>query len=515
MPLPPIVFAPPRRDPSLVQQAIVGTLTGLVRKKLIDEPLLKRQEKFYTGERLEREKFTVSEREAGEEARTELARYTGVDVPIEAEEAQEDYELGLSIIPGMVPIAEAEQRAIRGYDPKFDPAPLATTRRGQRLRREARGDLLGSLSEQARTRAVVDQTKQARADWMAGILDRFGVHPSQLPVFMVKDAETGETRMPNDEEMSLRAVTHGIQAGEMAEFEGDERFVGLKREADELESRVVPVPAYSAEAELEMLGEITQATPGAESARNLRGVATWLRSVGLVGGGGPGEDFWFTNDAGEEVRVDTEAEFFVEFPAQSQSRIRGALWARVFFQNPDTFGAAKQAYGLRDAVAEDTYRKITGSVGPPVSFSSVTSGQLQESLAELESRVPAPKAMSRAERAQAFVSLGAQAMIESDSTRVEDLELYTNLFAADPTAYGNAIAEMETLFALPDDEFQAALIEGNPSLRKMPARGTMGGSSAEGSNEPFPERDAFRLSVYQLFEVARIEAQERRRAAQQ
>jgi len=504
MPLQPIVFTPPRRDPSLVQQAIVGTLTGLVRKKLIDEPLLKRQEEFYTGERV-----------AGEEARTELARYTGVDVPIEAEEAQEDYELGLSIIPGMVPIAEAEQRAIQGYDPKFDPAPLATTRRGQRLRREARGDLLGSLSEQARTRAVVDQTKQARADWMAGILDRFGVHPSQLPVFMVKDAETGETRMPNDEEMSLRAVTHGIQTGEMAEFEGDERFVGLKREADELESRVVPVPAYSAEAELEMLGEITQATPGAESARNLRGVATWLRSVGLVGGGGPDEDFWFTNDAGEEVRVDTEAEFFVEFPAQSQSRIRGALWARVFFQNPDTFGAAKQAYGLRDAVAEDTYRKITGSVGPPVGSSSVTSGQLQESLAELEARAPAPKAMSRAERAQAFVSPGAQAMIEGDSTLVGDLESYTDLFAADPTAYDSAIVEVEAFLALPDDELRTALEESGQLRPEVSATPVPGGTFEGIPAEPIPERDALRLSWYQLFEVARIEAQERRKAAQQ
>ncbi|KKM13713.1 hypothetical protein LCGC14_1713440, partial [marine sediment metagenome] len=413
------------------------------------------------------------------------------------------------------PIAEAEQRAIQGYDPKFDPAPLATTRRGQRLRREARGDLLGSLSEQARTRAVVDQTKQARADWMAGILDRFGVHPSQLPVFMVKDAETGETRMPNDEEMSLRAVTHGIQTGEMAEFEGDERFVGLKREADELESRVVPVPAYSAEAELEMLGEITQATPGAESARNLRGVATWLRSVGLVGGGGPGEDFWFTNDAGEEVRVDTEAEFFVEFPAQSQSRIRGALWARVFFQNPDTFGAAKQAYGLRDAVAEDTYRKITGSVGPPVGSSSVTSGQLQESLAELEARAPAPKAMSRAERAQAFVSPGAQAMIEGDSTLVGDLESYTDLFAADPTAYDSAIVEVEAFLALPDDELRTALEESGQLRPEVSATPVPGGTFEGIPAEPIPERDALRLSWYQLFEVARIEAQERRKAAQQ
>ncbi len=505
MALQPIVFTPPRRDPSLVQQAIVGTLTGLVRKKLIDEPLLTRREEFFTGER-----------EAGETAQKVRDRRTGVTLPLELMKRTRAFQKGLPIVPGLEDTRLARVRAIQKLDPEFLPSGPPGTLEEQVGRREAGQSLLDDLLAQARVDVTAGQTRQARADWMAGILDRFGVKPSQLPVFMVKDADTGETRMPDDEEMTLRALTHGIQAGEMAQFENDERFVSLKREADALEDRVVPVPAYSAKAELEMLGKITQATPGAENARNLLGVASVLRSIGLVGGAGPSEEWWFTDDTGEEVRAKSEAEFFLEFPAKAQSRIRGTLWARVFFQNPDTFGAAKQAYGLRDAVAEDTYRQITGSVGPPVGFSSVPAEQLRESLGELEAGVPttsAPK--SRAERAESFVSPGARAMIEADSTKVDDLESYTTAFLADPAAYNNAIDQFEVLLALPDDEFAQVLQEFGGLRGEVSATPVPGGTFKGIPAEPIPERDAFRLSVYSLLGVAQVEAQERRKAARQ
>ncbi len=285
MALQPIVFTPPRRDPSLVQQAIVGTLTGLVRKKLIDEPLLKRQEEFYTGEREERQEFATGERKAGERASKARARLTGVTLPLELAKKTEEVQRGLGIVPGLEDVRTAEIRAIQELDPEFQPSALPETRREQVGRRAARQSLMDDLLAQARTEATISATEQARTTNRANVL--LGL-AANAPLLLVKDAETGKERMTLPSESAAYMVgTTGL--GDVLQQYGDDPDTqSIVRDYQQAYISIGAdnfrlAPDFDAAAFNEMLDKLTSATdPDATKFNTLLQAGKHLEELGLL-----------------------------------------------------------------------------------------------------------------------------------------------------------------------------------------------------------------------------------------
>ena len=528
MPLQPIVFQTPRRDPSLVSQAIVTLGLGLLQKKFIDDPTAKRKEEAFVANREDVQAQQTSERIAeAAETRAE-GRRAGVTRPIELATLKQARQDLVPALPGQGGPRQGQIDLIQSLDPDFEPAEASNLRVVQEAGFKRRGSLIDDLLAQARTDAQVAATDASGRDRMLELLSRFSLRPDQLEPFLVKDPGTSETRFPTNNEIGLNTISVALSVGELAGIETDTQFAPLIAQAAELKERTVLVPAYSAETEIEVMGKVLNAKPGADTARDLLFVSSLLRSVGEVGGGGPGEDLWFINDAGEKVLVKSEEQFFFEFPTQTRSRIRGALWASGFFQDPTKFEAAKQQYGLSDPIAEKVYRKITKSSGGSAGFvfpglSSVSLDTLEGSLAELQAGVPAPPTpatKSRAEQTEAFISPGAQAMIEADSNVVSNLEAFTSRFEADPNAYYQVVAEAEALLNLPDEDLRKVLEDSGVLLSSFEKaegvkRSGIRGDSLVVALDSIPQRDSLRLSWNQVFDVARIESQARRKAKSQ
>ena len=510
MALPPIQFARRPHDPSLVQQAMVSLLTGVARKKLITDPAQRQYEEFLAGERGEREEYQTGERVAGEEAgvraadvlygrRKTLARLEGVDLPLEKAGRVEKFAEGIPVRPEQTDVIGKYESEL-GVD-FADP----TSRGGAASLIDRLETMTSRMSEQQRA----DQAgEQQRTDAMTDILYKFSAR--EIPPFLVKDLETGEVGSPSEQEISLKKLFHAIHVGETAELEGDERFTSLAAQARELEERVVPVPAYSPEHEAEWMGRISQATPGAQHARDVYYVAGVLQRAGLASSiEERGKESWFIDDAGVRQEMKNPAEFFTRFPAEARGRIKGALWAGLYFPDPKTFDVSKQQYNLYDPVAEDTYRQITGFIGAQT---PTPQGGGEGEVVE------APRGFARAGREKEggepqFLSVGAQELAVSDEHTIPEIEYFADKFtkAANPEeAYTEEIGRIDAILALSDEELKAKLVEIGEYVVPQMKAGPRGSTIITG---PYvlPERDVLRLEWYQLIEAARLEANERRK----
>jgi hypothetical protein len=519
MALPPIQFQRPRRDPSLVEQAFVGTLASLANRKLVAEPAEREQRAFQEKQNEAYRRFATSEREAGQafttardaaeaqRRREEMNRTAFLNA--QAAEAQQP---DVSVIQSLgQSLAEATSVDMNLAEPGVQFAmPGATVDlsglfpgAGTITVPNRRGGM-ASLDALARQRALQLQERdinlrskqlaQSDRDYLDRMLAQYAVDPSKLPPALYKTSD-GEYRLLHKDEERLRAFGMAAKAGELAGYANDQRVQDLITRTADLDAHLVVAPSYSPETELDFLGKLATATPSSTMAGQAFGLFGVLQSAGMLG------DEWFRNDQGEIVKVKNAEQLLARVPSEAQSRLKGALWARVFFPSEEQYAQAKVLYGLSDPVAEQTYRTI---LGLPTPAAPARPGEGQEATG-----------LTHRGKAEGYQTPVAKRLVAGDENARGTLDSYVDAFVRDSTLYETATKNVDRLLSL-DDQGMLNELErigvvppeegGHPGVGLLPL------PQQEPPRRQVPDRDRLRLNLYNILEAARIEAQAVRKA---
>ena len=507
MALPATQFTRPQRQPGIIEQAFIGFGSSLLRKKFITDPAERAAEEF------SRETATtLADRRALESKKDIFARIGEIklrgaeqrETDVQRLAGTEEARIGATptIEESMAFIEPLVQQLGIDFDLEEEGIQAPTFEEGADPQRAV--DTLAELrrTEAAEDRdtaaaAVQERNRLARQESRIQHLRLNALPREDLEPALIRD-ENGVVRFLTEDEINIRTTQQAADRAIEIDFE-TKFFTRLQGKARDVEGRLVKVPAYSATAETDWLGRLRGLTPGSEYTGVFNGLVGVLEQAGLAGGFGRGEDPWFINDQGVRVETKGDADLLARMPGEAASRVRGALWARMFFPDPSKLHAALKRHGIVDALAEETYRAIKGL--PPKTGAAVrqTAGDI--------TRPPATKASE-------FLTAGARRVAAGNDEAVDAINFYIGNFESGIPGLSpdSAYANVDALIDQSDEDFRASLVSEGVLGTAQEARGTgPGGFSAAIPEPELPDRAKLKSTIYSVIGAAIQDVAERRR----
>lgn len=511
MALAPITFSrPSQRQPGLVEQAFVSLLASYAGDKLIGQPRERREEArtLATEDRAREFSREMWERQQDAASSDAIRQYENASRLHEESLARGQVQAEENA-PELGSLGVIENRLSGLFGLSENAIDLSGGTRQAGTATVGLMERLAGLAQREREAAGNDR------DWLLNLAAQVSAQDRQLPPVLIQE-EDGSYRLPNQEENQLRTLGRAGTIANVAGYENDPRVRRLQQRSRELEARLISVPAYDPEQELQLLGQVTGDAVGTGAIAFREGLIGILQGADLVGA----DKSWYRNDAGETVRVQNEAQLLTGLAAQARGRLRGALWSQVYFQSPGSLERAKAQYGLHDAAAEQTWALITGGALPEQAPQQGTRGT-----GATESVTGGAGAASPPRRPPLATQTAQRFLDEAPRAMHDDFRAWAEDFSDPAEGLQRYLAEkerLETLFALPDEGFADRAQQmgftmdpgSEPGSSPRQPGSQFAVSAAERArmerSRAIAQRDRLRLDVMRALEVARIESAHRR-----